>query len=391
MRRPIILILINHYLPGYKSGGPLRSIVNLIDSLSEQFDFRIICADRDLGDKVPYCGVTSSRWMPVGKALVYYMPPGLKNFVALARIIGDTNYDILYLNSFFSPQFSVLPLVARRFGLLRHKPLIIAPRGEFSSGALELKVAKKRAYIAFARIAGLLSDVKWQASSEHEAADIRKVLGTKARYIRVAMDLPAPLSLNPPKHMSRLLGEPLRVIFLSRISPMKNLDYALRVLSLVRSPIRFSIYGPAEDASYYSECKKLAAQLPDHVQVSWHGSVMPEDVPGVIAEHDLFFLPTRGENFGHVIAEALGAGTPALISDATPWRDLSKTGVGQDLPLSDPFVFAKAIDRMAATLPPEAIHQRDRVFAYALRRQRYGSDIEANRQLFFEALGMRDR
>ena len=35
-------------------------------------------------------------------------------------------------------------------------------------------------------------------------------------------------------------------------------------------------------------------------------------------EYDLLFLPTKGENFGHVILESMSAGTPVLISDTTP-------------------------------------------------------------------------
>ena len=57
-----------------------------------------------------------------------------------------------------------------------------------------------------------------------------------------------------------------------------------------------------------------------------------------MAANDLFFLPTRGENFGHVIAEALSVGTPVLISDQTPWRKLAAVGLGHDLPLAVPVI-----------------------------------------------------
>ena len=73
---------------------------------------------------------------------------------------------------------------------------------------------------------------------------------------------------------------------------------------------------------------------------------------------DLFLLPTRGENFGHAIFDALEVGLPVLISDQTPWRELEQIGAGWSLSLADPDRFAAAIDRMAALGPGERIALR---------------------------------
>lgn len=386
MTRPVILTLTGCYLPGYKAGGPLRSIVSLVASLGDGFEFRVLCADRDLGDAAPYAEVPLDRWTPVGEAMVHYTSPWARTLFGLARIIRATPHDVLYLNSFFSPDFTILPLVARRLGLIPKRPLVIAPRGEFSPGALALKSVKKRLYLSLAKSTGLLSGATWQASAEAEAADIRAALGPQVENAHVAVDLPEPLPDTPPPHRSRKAGAPLRIVFLSRISPKKNLDYALRALAKVASPVAFSIYGPPEDVVYLAECKRLARNLPAHVSVCWHGPVEPVEVPRIMADHDLFFLPTRGENFGHVIAEALGAGTPVLIADTTPWRNLSELGVGDDLPLLPAQAFVEAIDRAAAQLPEEASAKRTRAFAFARRRQQGGADIEANRMLFASLL-----
>ena len=63
------------------------------------------------------------------------------------------------------------------------------------------------------------------------------------------------------------------------------------------------------------------------------GIVKHERVGEVFAEHDLFLLPSLGENYSHVTCEALSAGCPVLISDRTPWRNLQQKGVGWDVPL----------------------------------------------------------
>lgn len=385
MGRPIILLPTGFYLPGFKAGGPVRSIANLVDSLGDEFDFRIICADRDLGDVEPYRGIETNRWTTTGKALIHYTSSG-GGRRALYSVVKSTPHDLLYLNSFFSPQATIIPLLARRLGMISKRPTIMAPRGEFSAGAIAIRSAKKKAYVSAGKMMGLFRGLTWQATSPLEADDIRRTMGGLAREIRVAANLSESIGENACLGISRRDGAPFRIIFLSRIAPKKNLDYALRVLSRVSTPVVFSIYGPAEDPTYHEECLRLASQLAAHVQVRWEGPVEPSQVPKVMAANDLFFLPTRGENYGHVIAEALGAGTPVLLSDATPWRGLGEAGVGWDLPLENPSAFVSAIEAAAAQDSDTQAAQRACVFRYAKRRQDKSADVEANRELFRRAI-----
>jgi glycosyltransferase involved in cell wall biosynthesis len=182
---------------------------------------------------------------------------------------------------------------------------------------------------------------------------------------------------------------PLRVCFLSRISPMKNLDYALRVLSEVRVPVQFSIYGPIEDPPYWAVCEKLRATLPPHIEAAYKGPVDHLEVVSTLARHDLFLFPTRGENFGHVIHEALRAGLPLLIGDQTPWRRLAEKGVGWDLPLDDQRAFARRIEEVAGWSQLEC--DRVSTTARALSQQIAGdaANLDANRRLFLDAIGSR--
>ena len=108
---------------------------------------------------------------------------------------------------------------------------------------------------------------------------------------------------------------------------MKNLDFLLCGLQQVTQPMELAIYGPAEDKEYWAICETLIAQLPKHVTASYQGELRPDEVHDVFATNDLFALPTRGENFGHVILESLTAGTPVLISDQTPWQADAAGGI----------------------------------------------------------------
>jgi len=114
----------------------------------------------------------------------------------------------------------------------------------------------------------------------------------------------------------------LSVVFLSRISPVKNLGYFLDILNGCNLRIKFDIYGPIGDQSYWVSCTKKIKKLPENIELNYLGAVPHERVMATISEYNLFVLPTLGENFGHVIIEALTLGIPVLLSDRTPWTSI---------------------------------------------------------------------
>jgi hypothetical protein len=56
-----IVTLLGSYVPGYKVGGQLRSVANIVAALGEEFSFWILTLDRDLGDTLPYSSVVRGR------------------------------------------------------------------------------------------------------------------------------------------------------------------------------------------------------------------------------------------------------------------------------------------------------------------------------------------
>src|SRR4030095_14144490 len=165
------------------------------------------------------------------------------------------------LNSFFARAFSINPVLLRRLGRIPSLPIVLAPRGEFSPGALQIKPRRKRAWLAVSRVLGLHRDLIWQASSPLEAADIRRCLGPIERDRRSRIVVaPIIASADPPAapgahvHPLARRSKPpghLRVVFLSRLSPKKNLLGALRILGTVRGSVEFNIYGPVGDERYW--------------------------------------------------------------------------------------------------------------------------------------------
>jgi len=192
------------------------------------------------------------------------------------------------------------------------------------------------------KVCGLFKDIFWQASSDHEADDIRRQIGPGAAVI-VAPDLTAPQLCQEKGLKKEKTKNRLKLVFLSRICRMKNLDAALKMVEGLEGEVFFDIYGPIEDEAYWRCCQKLMSSFKENIQVRYRGVVSHQQVAAVMEDGDFFILPTRGENFGHAILEALSAGCPVLISDRTPWRGLAKARVGWDLPLEEPEKFREAL------------------------------------------------
>lgn len=385
-----ILTLVDYYSPGYRAGGPIKTIENMVERLGAEHEFRIVTRDRDIGSSKCYEDVLIDDWNQVGNALVYYASPQSLSWYGLRSILNGTDNDILYLNSFFSFAFTTLPLLLRLFHRINRSPTIIAPRGEFSPGALTIKRARKKLYVKLVRALRLYGDCHWQASSEREEIDIRNAIGKTANgRIFIAPDLlpRSPGGRTEPKqaYAASRKQDTLRLVFLSRVSPMKNLSFLLAVLRSAKSAIHLTIYGPAEDASYWAECQASIRVLPSSVRVEYRGHVFPHEVHSAFSEHDVFFFPTLGENFGHVIFEALAAGTCVVLSDQTPWKSDSK-GAVEIIPLADREGWINSVERWASFSRDELAARRNAALEYARTYVEESSAVQQNRNMLIDVM-----
>ena len=339
--RKKILILTDYYLPGVKGGGPIQSIRNMVDNLADEFDFYILTSDRDFGDNRSYNNIKTDVWLQVGKAKVYYTDKSKLSFRKLDNILNKFAYDIIYLNSFFSYKFSIMPILLKRVNRISAK-IVLAPRGEFSPGALGLKSNKKKLYIQLSKIIKMYTDVRWHATAITEKKDIESIFGEKVN-IFIAGNLTGTYKGLQFKRSIEKKKNELKVVFISRIHPKKNLKQALVFLKSLKGNIKFNIYGPIEDKSYWDECKEVIEDLPKTISVSYKGVINHDKVTSVFKSHHVFLFPTLGENFGHVIYEALISGCPVIISNQTPWRNLESIQVGWDIDLSDKNKFIRSL------------------------------------------------
>lgn len=335
-----VLIFIRNYLPGYRSGGPVRSVANIVRSLSNEYQFYIVCLNRDHGISEPYPNIVRGKWCELDKAKLYYAAEEELNFNFYKKLLRDVGPDLIYLNSLFDRDFSIKPFLATKRGY--EVPIVLAPRGELSLGALGLKAFRKRIFLALAKTIGLYKYVTWHASSEGEQERIQNIFSPDLSRIFLASNLPTITG----DHLLKRRKESgvLRIVLAARVSPMKNTHAAIRIAGKLHGDVELDLWGPLEDAEYWKKCQNEIRLCRPNVKVHYRGGVPHEKLQTLLHEYDLLLLPTLGENFGHSIIEALSVGMPVVISDRTPWKNLKDAGVGADLPIENEAAFIKQLE-----------------------------------------------
>jgi hypothetical protein len=333
--RPRVLVCVPRYLPGYKSGGPIRSVSNMIGYLASKYEFFVVTRDRDASDKVTYPGIQPGVWHRVSGAQVLYCSSIGRE--VLRRAYRDVQPSAIVLNSFHDT-FTRVMLLLRRAGVFGRTPIILAPRGEFSPGAMQIKSWKKRLYRLATRTIGFHEDLLWQVSSAREKLELLQAAPARRideRCVFVAQNVSDPLpaaAQHPPKAAGAV-----KFVFISRVTEMKNLRFLLDILPELHGTVQLSVYGPVaeKDAVYWKRCKEFLDKLPANISAKYYGPIDHSAVSRVLHEHHFFVLPTKGENFCHSAVESLINGIPVLLSDQTPWTNLRNTYAGFDITLDD--------------------------------------------------------
>ncbi|MEP7317243.1 MAG: glycosyltransferase [Panacibacter sp.] len=332
-----LLVCADWFYPGFKAGGPIQSLVNLVLVLNNSYEIFVVTSAYDLNAEKAYSEIEIDKWnnvfLPGSETLLHCWyagksKPGLYQWIEIFKKIKP---DIIYLNGIFTPSFIFLPLLARRMTSI-HSHIIISPRGMLQQGALSGKYIKKFFYLSLLRISGLLKVVNWHATDETEKKDISQVFGLKIS-IAVVPNIPK-IPASKILSIDKIPGE-LRLVYLSLISSKKNLRQALELLREINIPLIFDIYGPIKDKDYWQGCVELIATMPAYIKIQYCNIVNPVCVQSVFAKYHLLFLPTKGENFGHAIYECFSSGRPVIIGDCTPWKQLENKKAGYDLALNN--------------------------------------------------------
>ena len=344
-----ILILIPWFHPAYKAGGPIRSVANMVAQFDEgDMEFKIFCSNQDLGGSTLE-NVIPEKWVKYNNNTeVWYS--STKHFQAeLNRVLKEFKPNLLFINGIYSWPYNLKPILFS--GKIQK---VVSVRGMLHPGALAQKSIKKKLYLACWKMMRLPERLIFHVTDEQEQLHVQGVFGKRARLV-VAANFPGVFecqSLNG-KETGRL-----KLVSVGLISPMKNILLVLESLMRVGKEyhIEYSIYGPVKDNAYWQKCLSCITELPSNIEVHYKGDLPPSGLLNVLAENEVFILPSKSENFGHAIYEALSAGRPVITSDKTPWINLQDSKAGINVFMEDKNGLVSAI-RLFAEMTNEELQE----------------------------------
>jgi glycosyltransferase involved in cell wall biosynthesis len=374
-----ILVFTDWFYPGSQAGGPIQSLISFMKNSSDTF--YVITRNTDLNSSIPYSTVQSDSWQQSFQEniQVYYLNENSLTEDFILKIYSEINPERVYLNSMWSPKFSLLPL--KIFGAIGFSNnVFLAPRGMLKPAAFKQKGFKKKLFLLLSKFTKIYSNITWHATSEIEKEEILQKF-PKAN-IRIAPNISNAKTAFKAKEMT----SPFRILTVGRISPEKGYYEALDTFRnwAPKSPVIWDIVGLNENAELVQSIQSYSKES-ESIQITLHGHKNQDELKSFYENAHLFFLPTRGENYGHAIAEALSNGTPVVISDQTPWKNLEEEFAGKTSSLN-PLNLANSLN-FFLNLSNEAYRiWSDGAIVYAQKHVNTERTILKNKNLFHNLL-----
>lgn len=176
------------------------------------------------------------------------------------------------------------------------------------------------------------------------AALVRRAYGLSAHVIPNGVELEALNPLPPKVHV------PIRLVFVGRFSPQKNLLFLLEVLGRLRDlDWRLDLVG---DGPLRGELEAAAQRLDLAARTSFHGWLTPDAATAVMRRSDILVMPSLSEGLPLVGLQALGLGLALATSDHRSFLDIVADGVnGFICPAIDAGAFARRLRALLANPP----------------------------------------
>lgn len=305
------------YWPATRYGGPVRSVHGLCAGLAGLgHDVRVLTTNIDgpgtsdvpLDRPVELDGVRVSYFAPgLGRRL--FRAPGLRR----ALLDGLAGTDVVHLHAVYLWPGFAAARVAGRAGM----PYVVSPRGMLVRDLIERKSRiPKTLWIALVERRTLAGASAIHVTSDAEGEAIRELGLDLAPIVPIpnGVDLPpveAPAgSVDSPAWAGAEPGR--RLLYLGRVSWKKGLDRAIRALGRLERVVL--VIAGNDEEGLRPDLERLAARVGVGARVRFVGPVEGEAKWSLLRSADLLVLPSLSENFGLVVLEALGVGTPVVVT-----------------------------------------------------------------------------
>ena len=201
--------------------------------------------------------------------------------------------------------------------------LMVSPHGTLSKWSLARNALQKKIFWKFFQEPALRNTSCFHATCEEEYLDIRRMRFSQPVSI-------IPCGVNIPAQIRKPKNQRKRLFFLARMHPKKGIDILLQAwCRLQHSFPEWDLHIAGSDSDGYSEEMKALSNSLSNERVFFRGSLHGEEKNQAYREATLYVLPTRNENFGITVAEALSMGTAAVVTKEAPWQGLEAVNAGR--------------------------------------------------------------
>lgn len=237
----------------------------------------------------------------------------------LDALIYENGIDILHVHGLWRMQ----AVYAGRAAARRDIPLVFSTHGMLSSVALKRAGWGKSVFwhVFQRRLLDRCSGI--HVTSVDEQRDILdRFPQQKTIYAPLGLTKDA---LQPRPRLTREKA----FLFLGRLTPIKNVHSLIAAWASLKAQgisdqWKLWIAGDG-DPEYVRHLEDLAR---DSESIEFLGAINGERKTEVLSTASCLVLPSYSENFGIVVAEALGYGMPVICSKATPWSSTVRHGCG---------------------------------------------------------------
>lgn len=312
-----------HVIPSLAEvrGGPTQVALNAVGALRQRgVDAEIATTDDHgstlldvpLKQRVEYKGVPVRFFSKSSLSFKeFIVSPSLTQW--LRKHIRD--YDLLDIHYLFSCVSTCAGAFARRKGV----PYTLRAMGQLTPWALAQSKLRKLIYTSLFERRNLAHAAAIHCTSEAEAEDVRR-FGIKTPTVILPLGVREPVRLSDAGQRLRSLygipaGSPV-VLFLARFHPKKRPELLLQALSRLsaRSYDFHLVLAGSGDTGYRNGLARLVSSVGLVSRTSFSGFVTDGDKDLLLQGSDIFVLPSFSENFGIVVAEAMAAGLPVIVT-----------------------------------------------------------------------------
>ncbi|TAF75570.1 MAG: glycosyltransferase [Bacteroidetes bacterium] len=330
--KPKILHVSPSYFPAHRFGGPIQSVYQLNNELSEHVDIEIITTNAGL--------LTDSKIIPNQKTflknipIIYFSFFGYEHYNFSIKLLvflfkNIKKYDLVHITAVWNFPVFATALACWIF----KKPYIISPRGTIYAETMALgsSVFKKIYYQLIAKWC-LKNAAKIHYTSEDEKSKVEHFLDLKNGFVLAnGLDFQ---HFNDVEKLSfpDFIPQKEYILFLGRIDPKKGLDILLIAFQklLMQFPnLNLIIAGP-DSNNYKSKLEQEINRLQINENVIFVGEVLGKQKLSLYKFAKIFVLTSYSENFGMTVVEAIACKCPILISDKVGiWNELTDANAGE--------------------------------------------------------------